>query len=103
MIVCRAVSSANSICQAAFGPYVLKETRAKTAAEYLVHNREGIVIGVVAFRSQSDHTDVALVHIAFLHEVNARLGPRKLLFRLLNRCALRQSLEGRAQRLLHGR
>ncbi len=103
MIVGSAVGAADGVGQSALGAHVLKETRAEAAAEDFVHDREGVVVGVAAFGPESDDADIALVHIALLDEVDARLRAREILLWLPDdRRALRQAIEGGAQGLLHG-
>src|SRR5262249_2502376 len=63
--------SAHGIGEALRGADALEQTRGKAAAERLIEGLDGIVVGILARRAESDHSDVALIDVLFLDEVVA--------------------------------
>src|SRR5215469_10168970 len=50
----------------------LEQTRSKAAAERFVEDFDDVVVGILARRTQPDHSDVALIDVLFRNEVVTR-------------------------------
>ena len=79
MVVGQAEAAADRVGQAQLGADLLKETAAESAAENLVHHGDGGHVGIVAVDAEADNLHVGLVHVFLVDEVDAGLGPGKLI------------------------
>ena len=87
MVVCRAVASADLVGEAELGAHILKDARAEAAGEDLVHDAEGVVVGIASLGAQADDPDVGLVHVFLVDEVDAGVGPGKSTLAAFEACA----------------
>src|SRR5579859_5995259 len=101
MVISRADASAHRVRQALLCPDVDEKTGGEATPEKLVHDRKGIVVGVVALNAEIDHADITLVDIILLDKVDPGSGFAKVDSRRRERSAMRHGAEGLAQTLFH--
>ena len=67
-------ATAHVVGQAALGANVVEQPRGEAAAESLVKDADGVVVGIVARSAQRHHVDGALIYVFLRDEIVARLG-----------------------------